>query len=309
MESDAVIEELYGLTPAEFTGARDRHVQAARQAGDRQLAAAVKALRRPSAGAWAINLLARQRADDLGRLLDLGERMREAHAALSGDEIRALGRQRHQLVSGLARDASLLATQRGAPISGSAEREVVGTLEAALADPEAGAAARSGRLQRSLAHLGFGPVDVDGAVAGRPVEPGAVRQGSATERVEGTTERPNAATEQSGARDRFQAAVTDAEETAASAEVQADEAQAAFGAATESTRQAAARVQEAIRRIEELEEDLRQARQVAEGLESAADAATLAEGRARLEMQSARDRVDRSRADLEALRRRGVPEV
>jgi hypothetical protein len=56
-----VAADLYALDPSEFTAARDARAAETRQAGDRELAAAVKGLRRPSAAAAALNLLARER--------------------------------------------------------------------------------------------------------------------------------------------------------------------------------------------------------------------------------------------------------
>jgi len=43
----AAAEELYALSPGDFTAARDEKVAQARTAGDRDLARAIGALRRP----------------------------------------------------------------------------------------------------------------------------------------------------------------------------------------------------------------------------------------------------------------------
>ena len=52
---DAIAAELYALPPEEFTEARNARAATA----DRALAASVKALRKPTASAWAVDLLAR----------------------------------------------------------------------------------------------------------------------------------------------------------------------------------------------------------------------------------------------------------
>lgn len=78
MDLDTVADELYGLTPAEFTAARDSRVADARRARDRELAVAVKALKRPSVGAWLANLLVRRGPDEVDRLLSLAADLREA---------------------------------------------------------------------------------------------------------------------------------------------------------------------------------------------------------------------------------------
>src|SRR5579872_6342465 len=104
MDLDVVIDELYGLPPAEFTARRDRLATEARKAGDKELASAVKALRKPSATASAVNLAARARPDRIDELVGLGRQMRAAQEALSGDQLRALGRQRTQLLHALTEE-------------------------------------------------------------------------------------------------------------------------------------------------------------------------------------------------------------
>ena len=161
-----MVDELYGLDPADFTARRDQLASEAGKDGDRDLAGAIRALRRPSAAAATVNLMARVNGDEIGRLIELGARMREAQAALSGEEIRALGRQRSQLVAGLAQEARRATHDAGRPISQATEREVRATFEAALADEAAGDAVRAGRLVRALERAGMEPVNLEGAVAG-----------------------------------------------------------------------------------------------------------------------------------------------
>lgn len=162
----AVIEELYGLEPWEFTARRDAIAAGARKAGDKDLAGVVKALRRPSAAAHAVNLLARSRREELAQLVGLGEQLRQAQESLSADDLRALGRQRGQLVAQMARQAAGLARDHGSSVSEAARREIESTLEAALGDPAASEAVTSGRLMRALARTGLDRVDLEGALAG-----------------------------------------------------------------------------------------------------------------------------------------------
>ncbi|MDQ6782683.1 MAG: hypothetical protein M3063_04420, partial [Actinomycetota bacterium] len=72
MDLDVVANELYGLTPSTFTAARDDKAVALRRSGDRELATAIKKLRRPTTGAWLTNLLVRERHDAVLQLLELG---------------------------------------------------------------------------------------------------------------------------------------------------------------------------------------------------------------------------------------------
>ena len=161
-----VADELYGLPPSAFIQARDERADQARAAGDKDLAAAIRKLRRPTVSAFVVNLLAREAPGQVDELLELGASLREAQQALAGDRLRELSAQRRRLVTGLAQEARRLAEQAGQPLAAQAEREVQETLEAALADPAIAEAVRSGRLTTALSYAGLGAsVDVHGAVA------------------------------------------------------------------------------------------------------------------------------------------------
>src|SRR5437588_9605225 len=165
MAFEDVVDELYGLDAGEFVAARDKRAREARGAGDRTLGDQVKGLKRPSAAAWVVNILVRNRPREIERLLSFGQSFREAQANLAGDELRRLGRQRHQVLGALGQEASRLAQERGQPVSPAVERDVESTLDTAVTDPGAADAVRSGRLLRALSHAGMGPVDLSGAVA------------------------------------------------------------------------------------------------------------------------------------------------
>ena len=161
-----VAGELYGLPPSAFIQARDERAGQARAAGDRDLADAIRKLRRPTVSAWLVNRLAREAPAQVDELLEVGESLREAQQALAGDRLRELSTQRRRLVTGLVQEARRLAEQSGQAFGAPAEREVQETLEAALADPAIAEAVRSGRLTTALSYAGLGAsVDVDGAVA------------------------------------------------------------------------------------------------------------------------------------------------
>ncbi|MGV3758916.1 MAG: hypothetical protein ACO1PW_05150 [Actinomycetota bacterium] len=64
-----VAKPLYDLRPEEFVAARDALVKELRAAGERGEATAVKALRRPSAAAAALNRAARSRPELLEAVL------------------------------------------------------------------------------------------------------------------------------------------------------------------------------------------------------------------------------------------------
>lgn len=153
---DSVADALYGLDPGDFVAARSEFAAQAREAGDRELTAAIGRLRKPTVAAWMVNLLARERADELAALLDIGSALRTAQRRLSGSEMRKLSEQRRRVVAALERDAGRLAADRGRTVSESALREVGRTLNAALSDPDIGEQVRQGRLDAIVESDGFG---------------------------------------------------------------------------------------------------------------------------------------------------------
>jgi hypothetical protein len=160
-----VADELYALTPAEFTAARDERARLARQAGQRDEAAAIKKLARPTTSAWLVNQLSREVPDRLGRLVEVGEALGEAQRTLAGDRLRELSGQRRNVINELLPQAAEIASRAGQPASAVVMGEVRATLEAALADSAARAAVQSGRLTKPLAYAGLGEVDLAAALA------------------------------------------------------------------------------------------------------------------------------------------------
>lgn len=153
---DSVADKLYGMDPGDFVSARSECAAEARRAGNRELTAAIGRLRKPTVAAWMVNLLARERSDELAALLDLGDSLRAAQRRLSGSDIRALSAQRRRVVTALERAAADLADERGRHATESALREVGQTLNAALADPGVADEVRAGRLASIVEHSGFG---------------------------------------------------------------------------------------------------------------------------------------------------------
>ena len=161
----AVADRLYGLTPAEFTDARNAEASAARSAGDPGLAAEIRGLRKPSTAAWLVNTLVRRFGGEIDELLAIGAELRSAQRALAGDDLRRLSRERHDLIGALIARLGRLATELGHRLTEAVRREIAATLDAAVVDEAAAVAVRSGRLVRALAAAGFDPVDLAGAVA------------------------------------------------------------------------------------------------------------------------------------------------
>lgn len=155
---------LYGADPAGFVARRTELVKEARAAKDRELATQIGALRRPTVGAWYVNLLARSSAAELDALLGLGATMRDAQAELDMARVASLLPERRERERAAMKRLETVLADEGVTAAPSALAEVAGTLTAAVADPAAAAAVRSGCLARSLVYAGFGEVDLSDAV-------------------------------------------------------------------------------------------------------------------------------------------------
>jgi hypothetical protein len=156
MDLESSTDELYGVSPSEFTAARNAKVAEARKAGLADVAASLKKLRKPSAGAWLANLLVRERSNEIEGLMELGDSLREPGSNQGGDEIRKVSKQKVEAASKLIRQAKSRASQLGHPASASAVEELETTLDAAFADPQAAAKLRQGRLTIALRYSGLG---------------------------------------------------------------------------------------------------------------------------------------------------------
>lgn len=286
----AIADGLYALAPEEFTGARDGQVDQAREEGRPDVANVIKTWRRPKTSAWLVNTLARKRADQLSQLYELHADLREAQHRGAGDELRALSRQRRKIVDGLVSEARSLADNAGHRISESVVREVEATLQAALADPSAADAVRTGRLLTALSSNGFDPVDLDGAVVlhTQPASSGPTRS---RRRVRTDAERDD------GAHARLDEARAAARDAAAGS-AQADQALSASEQALNAAKETADELRS---RVTELEEALAQARAAAGGADRELRAARRARSAAEQDVRVARRRMATAESKRERL--------
>ncbi len=135
-----IADSLYAGPLGDFTASRDAEAKAIiKDSGDRELAARVKALKKPSLAAWVVNLLVRREGDQIAEVLKVAEGLRAAQTAMDGDQLRALTRQRRQLTAAVTTRARALAAEDGVRVTSSVCRTDRG-------DPDGGPAeCRCGR--------------------------------------------------------------------------------------------------------------------------------------------------------------------
>ncbi|QCR42756.1 hypothetical protein C1N91_03580 [Curtobacterium sp. SGAir0471] len=170
MEFADEARELLLVAPADFVRERTARQRSVRK-DDRALATRIGGLRKPAPAAWVIDLLAHD--GSLDEAVELGPAIRQAQADADPDEIGRLRRQRSEVVAALAQAGADLASDAGHPVTPAVLDQVRATIEAAMADPHAGAAVRSGLLVRPLESAGFDAVDLDGALADPDAVPDA----------------------------------------------------------------------------------------------------------------------------------------
>jgi len=158
--ADEEVAELYGEPLNEFVPRRDALVRELRKAGDRERAAEVAKLKRPTVAAWAVNQLARRNRKDLDLLLDAGHRLRtgQVQALESGDQsqFEQARRDHERAVRKLVGDArDVLSGERGAA-SDQALSSIERTLRYASLDDEHRPALASGTLTTEVEAPGFG---------------------------------------------------------------------------------------------------------------------------------------------------------
>lgn len=174
MALDEQIDRLYGVPLDEFVHERDDLARELTRAGDREAGARVKALRKPTVGAWALNQAVRRRRAETDALLATGRRLRAAHEELlsGGDSevLRETMEEERSLTSALADCAEAIASETGK--SGPALRDRVrATLHAAAVQEEAREELAAGRFTREREAVGLGPFGSELAGAPAPAEP------------------------------------------------------------------------------------------------------------------------------------------
>ena len=149
------VDQLYALPPEEFTSARNELAKSLRDGGHKEDADAVRALKKPSVGAWLLNQLARTRAKEVARLVDAGEKLRKVQATGKGD-LRAATQEERAAVAQLLEEARSMLEDSGRAPTEAALQPVRTTLAAAAADSDSAAQLRAGRLERELEPPAFG---------------------------------------------------------------------------------------------------------------------------------------------------------
>ena len=285
-------DDLYGLPLERFIPERTALARELRAARQRDEAAAVAALRKPSVAAWAVNQLVRTQGAAVEELYDAGDALRAAQSALlsgSGDgrALRAANERERAAVDALVEAARGLLDSDGHELSATVVERVGDTLHAAALDEDARAQVRAGRLEKELRHVGLGLGEaVFAAAPAAPATKPKPKPKPGAEPAETETETETETKAQHAAREKA------VREQAAAAAREREQARKAARAAESAARRRAERSVHALRAAEE-----RRAR----AAQALADADAAVEA-ARAEAQEAEEAQRRAQAQLDELR-------
>jgi hypothetical protein len=219
------IKKLYAVAPEDFIAQRNALAGDLADAGESDVAAEVKKLRKPSVTAWAVNAAARAHPDDVAALLAAGDRLQRAQrGAVIGKgagELLEATQARRKLVATLTMEAVDALGDRG----GVHRDAIAATFEAGSVDADLGAHLRDGTLEREAT-----PRPGLGSVEGFHVLPGGAAEGE-EDRGDEIAERGELERRARQASRSAQAAEREAERASRRAEQLREKARAATAAA------------------------------------------------------------------------------
>ena len=286
--------DLYGLPLDEFVPRRTELERRLRKEGERERAAAVKKLPKPSVAAWAVNQASRCRPKERRALLaasaelrDVQERLMSGKAA-AADLERATGAQR-EAIDGLLQAAAGLLTSDGKSMGDTTLARVRETFAAVATDEELAELIEAGTLDRERQATGLGfALGAEPA----PAREGAKAGGSSGAKAGGS----------SGAKAGGSAGARGRRSPNADAELAARKAAEKEAAAARERAEVAKRAErEAAKRLEAAERAARKAAEQLERRERQAEEARAAAEEARTELDAARaEHAERAREREEA---------
>lgn len=143
VDLESAAERLYAAPREEFTPLRTELAKAAKSAGEPATATEIGKLAKPTTSAWLVNQLARDADSAVEEIGELGEAFRDAHASLSGADLKSLSQKRTKLVATLVRQAGELS---GTSLTEAVTRELEEVFTTAIANAEVARIVLAGRL-------------------------------------------------------------------------------------------------------------------------------------------------------------------
>lgn len=152
--------DLYGLPLDQFTAERNELVKRLKASGEKEEAARVAQLRKPSTAAWAVNQLIRTQNKAVKELFKAGDQMIKAQSqAISGkgsaDALKAATKKQRKTTAKLLEAAGGLLNSDGHELPANVQDWVSETLRAAAVDPDSREQVKTGCLAKELQFTGL----------------------------------------------------------------------------------------------------------------------------------------------------------
>jgi len=263
-----VAGRLYGLPLEDFTRERDAAARELRKAKERDAAAIVAKLPKPSQASWAANTLAREQRDLVDALLDATDELRAAQegavAGKGASELRAAAAAQREAVEALVAAAKDLRPGGRKPTEPTLER-LRTTLTAAATDDDVRTALEQGRLVEDASGAGaWGLVPGADAPAAPPRKPRRAKPKKSEEEKDDRAEREAAEREERERRQKLEAELREARAERRSRERELERAERGAERAAKRLEDALAAAEDAREQAEEARADLDAAREAAE---------------------------------------------
>jgi hypothetical protein len=176
-ELDSAGDSLYALPLEEFVGARNELAKRLRKDGDKETAAEVATLRKPTLVAWAVDQLAHMRRREVDLLLDAGKRLVDAQqASLSKGSRTELDAAQAALRKSIGKLTDAAAEILGTRASPTTLGRVAETLRTAATGAEGRELLARGRLVEELSDTGW---DIVAGLTPRPTQERGARRTAA----------------------------------------------------------------------------------------------------------------------------------
>jgi hypothetical protein len=162
-EVEEQLDSLYREHPDAFVAARDALAKDLRAQGEREAAARVKKLRRPSQAAWLINRVSADDPDRTQRFAEAADELAEAQRRVleegaDPEELRASAAREREEVDGMVEAARRVATSHSGSIGAPVLDRVTETLQAVATDGELRSRVVRGRVERETTAATIGIV-------------------------------------------------------------------------------------------------------------------------------------------------------
>jgi hypothetical protein len=165
MSVDDRIAEVFARPLEEFVDARNTLAKELASDGDEVSARRVRALRKPSVAAWAVNHVVAEHRRKITSLLQTGEKLGDAQRKLlkghRSDELHELMRRERETIAELTDDAATLLESAGHSASAGVKEKIADTLAAMVTMQDVRDAALAGRLEKEARRAGFGIEDAE----------------------------------------------------------------------------------------------------------------------------------------------------